>query len=149
MYLHQDHTTAQLGDKELFVTLKLFLNAQWYLSLWSKLTIGHGKWFLNTNLFLIKTFLITKFDFTYLKKETQILQKNHISCCKFVQEVQKKTKTKNCFREHEFDIWDGLIVVNLLKEIIFILRWIKNGKKFYYILPKILHKSSAIFHLVF
>ena len=26
--------------------------------------IGHGKWFLNTNLFLIKPFLITKFDCT-------------------------------------------------------------------------------------
>ena len=44
------------------VTLKLFLNAKCSLSLWSKLTIGHGKWFLNTNLFLIKTFLIAKFD---------------------------------------------------------------------------------------
>ena len=27
--------------------------------------IGHRKWFLNTNLFLIKPFLITKFDCTY------------------------------------------------------------------------------------
>jgi hypothetical protein len=27
-----------------------------------ELQIGHGKWFLNTNLFLIKPFLITKFD---------------------------------------------------------------------------------------
>ena len=27
--------------------------------------IGHWKWFLNTNLFLIKPFLITKFDFTW------------------------------------------------------------------------------------
>ena len=44
------------------VTLILFLNAKCSLFLWSKLTIGHGKWFLNTNLFLIKTFLITKFD---------------------------------------------------------------------------------------
>ena len=31
------------------VTLKLFLNAKCSLSLWSKLTIGHRKWFLNTN----------------------------------------------------------------------------------------------------
>ena len=31
------------------VTLKLFLNAKRSLSLWSKLTIGHRKWFLNTN----------------------------------------------------------------------------------------------------
>ena len=44
------------------VTLKLFLNAKSSLFLWSKLTIRHGKWFLNTNLFLIKTFLITTFD---------------------------------------------------------------------------------------
>ena len=48
--------------RNFLVTLKLFLNAKCSLSLWSKLTIGHGKWFLNTNLFLIKTFLITKFD---------------------------------------------------------------------------------------
>ena len=27
--------------------------------------IGHRKWFLNTNLFLIKQFLIAKFDCTY------------------------------------------------------------------------------------
>ena len=45
----------------ILVTLKLFLNAKCSLSLWNELTIGHRKWFLNTNLFLIKTFLITKF----------------------------------------------------------------------------------------
>ena len=50
--------------RNFLVTLKLFLNAKCSLFLWSKLTIGHGKWFLNTNLFLIKTFLITKFDCT-------------------------------------------------------------------------------------
>ena len=48
------------------VPLKLFLNAKCSLSLSSKLTISHGKWFLNTNLFLIKTFLITKFDCIYI-----------------------------------------------------------------------------------
>ena len=42
------------------------------LSLWSKWQIGHGKWFLNTNLFLIKPFLIkpfliTKFECTYIR----------------------------------------------------------------------------------
>ena len=44
------------------VTLQLFLKPKCSLSLWSELTIGHGKWFLNTNLnlFFIKTFLITK-----------------------------------------------------------------------------------------
>ena len=49
------------------VTLKLFLNAKCSLSLWSRLAFGHGKWFLNTILFLIKTFLITKFDCICMK----------------------------------------------------------------------------------
>ena len=48
--------------RNFLVTLKLFLNANCSLSLRSKWTIGHGIWFLYTNLFLIKTFLITKFD---------------------------------------------------------------------------------------
>ena len=48
------------------VALKLFLNAKSSLSLRSKWQIGHGKWFLNTNLFLIKQFLIAKFDCIYL-----------------------------------------------------------------------------------
>ena len=47
------------------VTLKLFLNAKCSLFLWSKLAFGHRRWFLNTNLFLIKPFLITKFDCTW------------------------------------------------------------------------------------
>ena len=46
--------------RNFLVTLKLFPNAKCSLSLWSKLAICHRKWFLNTNLFLIKTFLITK-----------------------------------------------------------------------------------------
>ena len=53
---------SNLVIRNFLVTLKLFLNAKCSLSLWSKLTIGHWKWFLNNNLFLIKTFLITKFD---------------------------------------------------------------------------------------
>ena len=53
---------VELGNKELFGRLKLFLNAKSSLSLWSKWQIGHMKWFLNTNLFLIKPFLIAKFD---------------------------------------------------------------------------------------
>ena len=56
------HIQSNLVIRNFLVTLKLFLNAKCSLSLRSKLTIGHGKWFLNTNLFLIKTFLITKFD---------------------------------------------------------------------------------------
>ena len=53
---------SNLVIRNFLVTLKLFLNAKCSLSLWSKLTIHHWKWSLNTNLFLIKTFLITKFD---------------------------------------------------------------------------------------
>ena len=53
-----------LGIRNFLVTLNLFLNTKCSLSFWSKLTIGHGKWYLNTNLFFIKTFLITKFDCT-------------------------------------------------------------------------------------
>ena len=41
------------------VILKLFLNPYPYGVNWQ---IGQGKWFLNTNLFLIWPFLITKFD---------------------------------------------------------------------------------------
>ena len=53
--------------------LKLFLNAKSSLSLWSKWQIGHGKWLLSTNSFLIKPFLITKFDCsTYLISESKL-----------------------------------------------------------------------------
>ena len=48
---------SNLLIKNFLVNLKVFLNTKCSLSLWSKLTIGHRKWFLNTNLFLI-----TKFD---------------------------------------------------------------------------------------
>ena len=51
-----------MAIRNFLVALKLFLNAKCSLSLWSKWQIGHGKWFLNTNLFLTKPFLITKFD---------------------------------------------------------------------------------------
>ena len=50
---------SNLVIRNFLVALKLFLNAKCSSSLWSKLTIGHGKWFLNINLFLIKTFLIS------------------------------------------------------------------------------------------
>ena len=56
-----------------------------FLILRSKLTIGHWKWFLNTNLFLIKLFLITKFDCTKRIRKFRfwisiscLLQKNRI-----------------------------------------------------------------------
>ena len=58
---------SNLAIRNFLVTLKLFLNAKCSLSLWSKWQIGHGKWFLNTNLFLIKKFLIAKFDCTTLQ----------------------------------------------------------------------------------
>ena len=52
-----------MGIRNFLVTLKLFLIAKCSLSLWSKLAIGHRKWFLNTNLFLSKRSLsTTKFD---------------------------------------------------------------------------------------
>ena len=55
---------SNLAIRNFSVTLKLFLNAKCSLSLWSKLAFGRKKWFLNTNLFLIKQFLIAKFDCT-------------------------------------------------------------------------------------
>ena len=64
------HIQSNLAIRNFLITLKLFLNAKSSLSLWSKLAIGHGKWFLNTNLFLIKQFLITKFDFLSLRQIT-------------------------------------------------------------------------------
>ena len=63
MYLSDANlSTVKLGNKELLVVLKLFLNAKSSLSLWSKWQIAQWKWFFNTNLFLIKPFLIAKFD---------------------------------------------------------------------------------------
>ena len=59
---------SNLVIRNFLVTLKLFLNAKSSLSLWSKLAFGHRKWFLYTNLSLIKTFLITKFDCTLFSK---------------------------------------------------------------------------------
>ena len=66
---------SKLVIRNFLVTLKLFLNAKCFLSLWSKLAFGHRKWFLNTNLFLSKCslsprltvlfFSIPSFTFTY------------------------------------------------------------------------------------
>ena len=55
---------SNLAIRNFLFALKLFLNAKSSLSLWSKWQIGHRKWFLNTNLFPIKPFLIAKFDWT-------------------------------------------------------------------------------------
>ena len=57
---------SNLAIRNFSVALKFFPNAKSSLSLWSKWQIGHRKWFLNTNLFLIKPFLIAKFDCTRL-----------------------------------------------------------------------------------
>ena len=51
-----------LAIRNFLVAIELFLNAKSSLSLWIKWQISHRKWFLNTNLFLIKPFLIAKFD---------------------------------------------------------------------------------------
>ena len=59
---------SNLVISNFLVTLTLFLNAKCSLPLWSKLKISHKKWFLNTNLFFIKPFLIIKFDCIYLCK---------------------------------------------------------------------------------
>ena len=53
---------SNLAIRNFLVALKLFLNAKSSLSLWNKWQIGHRKWFLIANLFLIKPFLIAKFD---------------------------------------------------------------------------------------
>ena len=45
-----------MAIRNFLAALKLFLNAKSSLSLWSKWQIGHRKWFLNINLFLIKPF---------------------------------------------------------------------------------------------
>ena len=55
---------SNLPKRNFLVTLKLFLNAKCSLFVWSKWQIGHRKWSLNTNLFLIKQLLNAKFDCT-------------------------------------------------------------------------------------
>ena len=68
-----------LAIRNFLVALKLFLNTKSSLSLWSKWQIGHRKWFLNTNSFLIKPFLIAKFDCI---KNSLILTANILSTVK-------------------------------------------------------------------
>jgi hypothetical protein len=53
---------SNLAIRNILVALKLFLNAKSSLSLWIKCQIGQRKWSLSTNFFLIKPFLIAKFD---------------------------------------------------------------------------------------
>ena len=59
---------SNLAIRNFLVTLKLFLNTKCSLSIWSKSAFGHSKWFLNTDLFLIKPFLITQV-WLYLKSD--------------------------------------------------------------------------------
>ena len=74
MFFYPDDSEihSNLAMRNFLVDLKLFLNAKSSLSLWSKLAFGHRKRFLNTNLntnlFRIKTFLITKFDCIRISK---------------------------------------------------------------------------------
>ena len=53
---------SNLAIRNFLVALKLFLNAKSSLSLWSKWHISHSKWSFDTNVFLIKPFIIAKFD---------------------------------------------------------------------------------------
>ena len=62
--LNRKKIQSNLAIRNFLVTLELFLNAKCSPFLWCQLTISHEKWFLNTNLFLIKQFLIAKFDCT-------------------------------------------------------------------------------------
>ena len=55
---------SNLAIRNFLVALKLFLDVKIFLSLWSKWQIGHRKWFINTNLFIIKQFFTAKFDCT-------------------------------------------------------------------------------------
>ena len=82
---------SNLAIRNFLVALKLFLNAKSSLSICSKWQIGHRKWFLNTNLLLIKPFLIAKFDCTYLlwclfkktlrKNDVQFLLMGKVGSC--------------------------------------------------------------------
>ena len=70
------YSTVELGLRNFLVALKLFLNAICSLSLWSKWQIGHEKWFINTNKFLIKPFLIAKLWLHHRSLDTRIYKTN-------------------------------------------------------------------------
>ena len=95
-----NYCTVKLGKRNFLVTLKLFLNAETSLSLWSKWQIGHKKWFLDNNLFLIKPFLIAKFDCTWTFTANLAFKKGG------------KSKMEACYSkiilQHEF--WDEYIL---------------------------------------
>ena len=55
-----NYTTVEVDNKGLFGRPKI-VPYPYEVCKWQ---IGHRKWFLDTNLFLIKPFLITKFDCT-------------------------------------------------------------------------------------
>ena len=86
---------SNLAIRNFLVALKLFLNAKCSLSLLSKWQIGHGKWFLNTNKFLIKPFLIAKFDCT--NKQTMFVRK-YLYILKSLKIRNSMTKTKEFLR---------------------------------------------------
>jgi hypothetical protein len=80
---HSKNSTDKLESKELFGRPKncsLMPKVPYPYEVNGKLEIGHRKWFLNTNLFLIKPFLIAKFDCT----------------CKKILVLQTKSLYKSC-----------------------------------------------------
>jgi hypothetical protein len=83
---------SNLAIRNFLVALKLFLNAKCFLSLWSKLQIGRGKWFLNTNKFLIKPFLIAKFDCIWVQVIPLIILSGNIFYHSESSEVPYSTK---------------------------------------------------------
>ena len=104
-----------MAIRNFLVTLKLFLNAKCSLFVWSKWQIGHRKWFLNTNLFLIKPFLTATFDCTltlgglckifFLLKNQSLAKEESASCiflhnCNFLKYLKStfwKSLKKNDF----------------------------------------------------
>ena len=89
---------SNLAIRNFLVALKLFLNANCSLSLWSKWQIGHGKWFLNTNKFLIKPFLIAKFDYHGLQAlilKRKSVHSNFLGACHWCQNNRHLARESN------------------------------------------------------
>ena len=63
-FLKKQIIQSNLVIRNFLVTLELFLNAKCSLHYEVNWQLVKGKWFLNNKMFLIKTFLITKFDCT-------------------------------------------------------------------------------------
>ena len=59
------YRTVELGKKELFGRPTIVPQCKKFFILMKGMANGHRKWFLNTNLFLIKPFLIAKCENNY------------------------------------------------------------------------------------